>query len=612
MIKNIKDIYRILGKYKWYYIFSTVLLLVSIIARALEPKVLQVAVDNVISKYISGTNLVESKNNDIVSRFFDYLLPKLNESNFGEILLLLGLIYMAISLLRSLFLFVSSAIKHHSTQSTIFRLRNTMFNHIQHLPLSFFSTISKGELMQRCTGDVDTIKDFIDQQIINFLRLSTTFIFSFIMMYFIHPTYAFYSVCLAPLIFVLSYYFFKKEIAVWEAHEKEADKLNSMVQENLNGIRVVAAFSNQEFEIQRFKKQNEAKMKMGVKQAKLQAYFWPLTDLICNIQIVISVIIGGYFTLQGAISVGELLGFNSYLGMVTMPMRHLGRILSRMGIALVAMERISEIIEKPLEEDLGEIKSGNLSGKIEFKNVSFTYDGKQNVLEDVSFIIPSASQVAIIGESGSGKSTIIKLLLRFYEPTHGEILIDDIPIQKYNKSFLRAQIGSAFQKAFLFSSTIQQNINYTKMDAMEDEIDAAAAVAQAIEMKHKFNKGFNTLVGERGVTLSGGQKQRVALARTILANPTIIVLDDTTSAVDTITEKRILNELDNSLKGKTAIIIANRIASIQKASWIIVLDKGKVAQQGSQKDLLKNSDFYQSIQDIQSHLEEEIQLEIAN
>jgi ATP-binding cassette subfamily B protein len=459
---------------------------------------------------------------------------------------------------------------------------------------------------------VDTIKDFIDQQIINFLRLSATFIFSFIMMYFIHPTYAFYSVCLAPLIFVLSYYFFKKEIAVWEAHEKEADKLNSMVQENLNGIRVVAAFSNQEFEIQRFKKQNEAKMKMGVKQAKLQAYFWPLTDLICNIQIVISVIIGGYFTLQGAISVGELLGFNSYLGMVTMPMRHLGRILSRMGIALVAMERISEIIEKPLEEDLGEIKSGNLSGKIEFKNVSFTYDGKQNVLEDVSFIIPSASQVAIIGESGSGKSTIIKLLLRFYEPTHGEILIDDIPIQKYNKSFLRAQIGSAFQKAFLFSSTIQQNINYTKMDAMEDEIDAAAAVAQAIEMKHKFNKGFNTLVGERGVTLSGGQKQRVALARTILANPTIIVLDDTTSAVDTITEKRILNELDNSLKGKTAIIIANRIASIQKASWIIVLDKGKVAQQGSQKDLLKNSDFYQSIQDIQSHLEEEIQLEIAN
>lgn len=611
MFKNLLKINQILGKYRWYHTLSAILLLVSIIARAFEPKVLQVAVDGVIATFVGehGQGL-QGTNSDIITRFFAYLLPELTADNFGKILLLLGAIYMVISLIRGGFLFTSSAIKHHATQSTIYKLRNTTFDHIQFLPLKFFTTISKGELIQRCTGDIDTIKDFIDNQIIAFLRLSATFFFSFVMMYLIHPQYAWWSVCLAPFIFILSWVFFAKEKKVWKAHEEEADKLNTMVQENLNGIRVVAAFSNQQFEINRFKQQNIRKMHMGIQQAKLQATFWPLTDLLVNLQLVISVLIGGYFTIQGKISVGELLGFYSYISMVSYPMRQLGKVLSKMGMAIVAMGRISEILAYPLESNEGTYQPEHLSGKIEFKNVHFAYENQQTVLSNFSLCIQSGEQVAIIGPSGAGKSTLIKLLLRFYEPSSGEILLDDVPLQHYDKAYLRRKIGAAFQKAFLFSTTINQNIAYA-MDAWNEEgIDEAAKIARAYEMKLKFKHGFETMVGEKGVTLSGGQKQRVALARTVMVQPEIIILDDTTSAVDTVTEKAILKELDQSLEGKTALIIAHRIASIHKAQRIIVMDKGKIVQEGTQFSLKNGTGYYQSIHSIQSELEAEIKAEM--
>lgn len=583
----------------------------SIIARSFEPKVLQLAVDGILVYFTEGVNDGVRDANDVVTRFFNYILPELKKENFTRILLLLGVFYMVISFFRGGFLFASSAIKHHATHSTIFKLRNRVFNHIQKLPLSFFAKISKGELIQRCTGDIDTIKDFIDQQIISFIRLSATFFFSFVMMYLIHPTYALYAICLAPLIFILSLVSFKREKKVWEAHEKEADKLNSMVQENLNGIRVVAAFSNQEFEKARFQAQNHRKMEKGIQQAKLQATFWPLTDLLVNLQLVIAVLVGGYFTLQSRITVGELMAFYSYISLVTYPMRQLGRVLSRMGMAIVAMGRISEILEEKREVDTGILAPDHLKGKITFKNVSFSYDQKHQALDNISFTINAGEQLAIIGPSGAGKSTIIKLLLRFYEPDSGEILLDDVEIQKYDKSFLRAKIGAAFQKAFLFSTTIHNNIAYAAGDCEDLQIDDAAKVAKAFEMKSKFSEGFETMVGEKGVTLSGGQKQRVALARTVIVEPDVIILDDTTSAVDTITEKGILKELDGPLNGKTAIIIAHRIASIQKANSIIVMEEGKIVQKGTKESLKNAKGYYALVQEIQSELEAEIKEELT-
>lgn len=601
MSKNLTALLRILGPYGWQYGVSTVLLMGSMFARSLEPKVLQMLVDHVYGSIMAGGSPKAA--DDSVSRLFDWFLPALTAANLNAILWTLAGLYLLISVLRGGFLFVSSSLKESATEWAINHLRNRAFAHIQQVPLSYFGAVSKGELVQRCTGDIDTVRNFLRQQINAVFRLSFALGFGFLMMCSINGYYALISVMLAPVIGLLGYLFFNREQKVWQEHEAEADRLSSLVQENLNGIRVVAAFANGAYEQTRFDRQNRRKRAMGLKQAQLHSWYYPVSDFLVNLQVAISVLVGGYFALTGRITIGELLAFYTYINQIAWPMREIGRLLSQLGMAFVAMSRLTELLDAPVEEDTGQQAPIYLTGDIAFSHVSFSYSAGEPTLTDISFHIRPGERVALIGPTGSGKSTIIRLLLRFYEPNAGGILLDGQPIRTYTKAFLRTRIGVALQRAFLFSTTIRGNIAYARPGSTNEAVEQAAQIAQARGMQNSFPDGFQTVVGEKGVTLSGGQKQRIALARTLLPEPDILVLDDITSAVDTLTEHAIFAGLAEPTRGKTTLIISHRITSIQQADRILVLEQGRIVQQGTPDELAQQPGYYQTIYRIQSAVE---------
>lgn len=445
------------------------------------------------------------------------------------------------------------------------------------------------------------------------IRMTAIFIFSFGMMYVVHHQYALLSVAFSPILILGSYLFFKKERKVWEEHEEEADKLNAVVQENLNGIRVVKAFSNEKYEIEKFDQQNKRKRNIGLRHVRLHALFWPLSDFLVQLQITISIVAGGYLTVTNQISIGELLSFYSYMRMVAWPMRQVGRLLSKTGIAAVATGRIYEILDAEEEEHQGRIKQAVLKGEIEFRQVCFKYekDNIASVLDNISFKIKAGERVAIIGPTGAGKSTIINLLVGLHQPDSGEILLDGKGVRNYSKKLLREKIGVVLQTPFLFSTTLKSNIAYAAPEASDNQIAQAVSVAQVDKIEAALPHGYDTLVGEKGVTLSGGQKQRVALARTVLTLPDVLVLDDITSAVDTETEQAIFSALKQPMQDRTTIIISHRITSIQSADRILVLSNGKIVQEGTHAELsARDAGYYKEIHSLQTALEEEIQHDI--
>jgi ATP-binding cassette subfamily B protein len=488
------------------------------------------------------------------------------------------------------------------------------------------SKIPTGELIQRCTGDIGTIQKFIGSQISELIRLAAIAVGAFAMMWLVHPTYAFISVLLFFPIILTSYFFFKKEQSVWQEHENEQDKLTAIIQENLSGIRVVKAFAEEENETLRFAVQNEAKRTIGVRHIDLHMVFWPLSDWLVNIQIALSLFAGGYYSLLGEITVGEYASFFTYAIMVTWPMRNLGRIVSQLGMAGVAMERITQILQAETE-DYDAKNTPVLTeplGTIEFKNVWFAYPKTQSkdkkwALQNVSFKIEQGDKLAIMGPTGAGKSTLIALLLRFYEPDKGSILMNGKPLETFDKLFLRQHLGVVLQKPFLFSTSIRANIGYARNNldgnlqlsqknaASSEDILAVAKDACVTDFIDKMSAGYDTLVGEKGVTLSGGQKQRVALARTLLSAPQILLLDDATSAVDTETEFKMQEALNRRMKGKTTLIISHRLTSVQHADKILILKEGAVLEFGDHATLLKNKLFYKEVFDIQSSIEDSIQ-----
>ena len=339
-----------------------------------------------------------------------------------------------------------------------------------------------------------------------------------------------------------------------------------------------------------------------MKHVDLHKNYWTIADSLINTQIVISVFVGGFYVLNQVITIGEFASFFSYTLLVAWPMRQVGQIVSQMGMATVAMERIAEILDAKTEDYSGEIpEQQKLQGKIEFKNVSFKYhkNDKKWALQNINFSIEAGENIALMGKTGAGKSTIIALLSRLYEPTLGEIFLDDKPLSVYDKTFLRNQIGVVHQQPFLFSTTIHGNMIFANKDTTELEQKEAVKSAQIDTFIHKMTNGYETLVGEKGVTLSGGQKQRIALARTLLSKPDILVLDDSTSAVDTETEAKIQQALKQHAANKTTIFIAHRLSSVQHATKIIVLDDGEIVQIGTAKSLLLEKGYYRQVFDIQ-------------
>lgn len=608
-MKSFIKLIEILGKWKYRYISAAVLLIISVLFRLLEPKVLQIAVDKIISFFVTKSTVAAD---DTVSRIIYSILPSLNIENAGIILVYLGIIFLVIALFRGATMFSSSAITASSTEKATKRLRDRLFEHLQHLPLEYYGKTPTGELIQRCTGDVETVRKFASMQVTETIRLGAIFIGAFLMMFMVSPAYAFITVMLFPLMVIASVFFFKKESEIWTKHEAEQDKLTALVQENLSGIRVVKAFAKENYEIEKFTQQNERKRQWGMRLLKLHSYYWPGSDVLVYTQLAISIFAGVYFVMDNKITVGELTAFYTYASYVTWPMRRLAQLVSEMGMTSVAIERIYSILNYKQENYDGLVNKGMLEGEIEFDNVQFKYnDVDEGILNGVSFRIKPGEKIALLGPTGAGKSTIISLLMRFYEPDSGKIRIDGRDIREYARPYLRSKVGVVLQKPFLFSTSIKENIAYANPDTRIDEVVESAKVANIHDIiTDIFPNSYDTVVGEKGVTLSGGQKQRVTLARTILKNPDILVLDDSTSSVDTETEFEIQKALRGVTKAKTTIVIAHRITSVQDCDRIIVLDKGRVIEQGTHDELIQNNGFYKKIYDIQVSIEDEISRDI--
>ncbi len=524
--------------------------------------------------------------------------------------------FVALALIRGVGSFGGGSLANKTSEGVTLRLRNYLFDHIQRLSFAFHAQAKTGDLIERATSDVDSIRRFYADQVTGVCRISVLFLFNFIALLGLNVTLALLSVLVIPVVVVLSAFFFRRVGKAYEAFQEQEAKLSTTLQENLTGVRVVKAFARQQYEMDKFEQDNWEKFLLGKRFVRMHSLYWPISDVLCGAQMLFGFFLGAVFAIEGTITVGT---YMAYVGMVTWiiwPMRDLGRIVVQMSTGLVSYGRVAKLIREerePLDEGT-HTPSGNLRGEIIFDDVCFQYeDGNESVLEHISFRAEPGQVIALMGGTGSGKTSLVNLLPRFHDYTDGSVTLDGVELKAYPRRFLRRQIGIVEQEPFLFSRTIRENIAYGVSRAVSDEeVEAAAKAAAFHDVAMSFPDRYNTVVGEKGVTLSGGQKQRVAIARTLLKDPCILILDDATSSVDTETEFAIREALKRLMKGRTSFVIAHRVTSVMNADLILVFDKGRIVQRGTHEELVAQPGIYREIYELQSRIEEELQEEMAS
>lgn len=537
------------------------------------------------------------------------------QNNQTVTLPVLALAFLGLAAMEGGFTFLSGVLSSQTAEGVTRRLRNYLYNHIQHLSFTYHSKTPTGDLIERSTSDVDALRRFFSDQAINVGRILLLFIINFVALLNLNVKLALISIIVIPFILVVSIILFKKVSKSYEAYQEQEATLSTRLQENLAGVRVVKAFSRQSFEMEKFEKDNWEKYVRGKRLTIMHSLFWPLSDVLCGAQMLAGYLVGALMAINGDISVGTYLAYAGMVIYIIYPLRNLGRVIVQTSTGLVSYGRVMDIIKESREPlDQGNyLPSGNVHGEISFENVGFEYENGDHTLQDISFNVKPGQVIALLGSTGSGKSTLVNLLPRFYEYTNGKILLDGIELNRYPRKYLRQQIGIVEQEPFLFSRTIRENITYgVGREVSDEEVENAARAAAIHDVILTFQEGYKTLVGERGVTLSGGQKQRVTIARTILKNPRILILDDSTSSVDTETEAEIREALQNLMTDRTTFIIAHRIQSITDANLILVMDQGKIIQKGTHKSLAAEKGIYQEIFNIQTQIEVELEKEITN
>jgi ATP-binding cassette subfamily B protein len=513
------------------------------------------------------------------------------------------------------FTFLSGILSSQTAEGVTRRLRNYVYDHIQHLSFTYHSKMQTGELIERCTSDVDAIRRFFSDQAISVGRIILMFAINFIALLNINVKLALISVIVVPLVLIVSIVLFKKVSVAYESYQEQEATLSTTLQENLAGVRVVKAFSRQQYEMEKFERDNWEKFLRGKKLLTLHSLFWPASDILCGVQMLAGYLIGALMAINGTITVGSYLAYAGLVVYIIFPLRNLGRLIVQTSSGLVSYNRVMEIVKQEREPLLqGDyVPSSAPEGKIEFSKVGFEYEPGVQTLQDISFTAQPGQVIALLGSTGSGKTSLVNLLPRFYEYTSGQILLDGIELNRYPRQYLRRHIGIVEQEPFLFSRSIRENITYgVGREVTDSEVEAAASAAAIHEVILSFPEGYQTLVGEKGVTLSGGQKQRVTIARTILKNPRILILDDSTSSVDTETEAEIREALQGLMQKRTTFIIAHRIQSITNADLILVMDRGQVIQRGTHKELIAQPGMYQQIFNIQTRIDDELEKEIAS
>ena len=518
----------------------------------------------------------------------------------------LGAVLVGLNLINGVFTFFKGRLSAVASENIALSLRESLYSHLQHLPFSYHVHAATGDLIQRCTSDVETIRRFLSVQVMEVVNTVLLVTISLIILIGKNVTITLYSMILVPALFAFATWFFNRVHKGFRVMDEAEGKMSAVLQENLTGVRVVRAFGQQQREVDKFDEASSDFRNKARHLNDLLAIYWGGGDALSMLQAMITLLICVVYASRGEITVGTLIIFTTYVSQLLFPIRQLGRTLSDAGKSLISMERIQDILSSPAEPEEPNALKPDLHGDIVFDHVSFAYDNDEPILKDVSFTIPAGKTVAVLGGTGSGKSTLMYLLQRLYEPTSGTISIGGVPLNKIDREYLRSHVGLILQEPFLYSKSIRDNVGIALNHPDMERIVDAARTACAEDFITKADQSWDTLVGERGVTLSGGQKQRVAIARTLLKDNHVLIFDDSLSAVDTETDAQIRAALHARAKDTTTLIISHRITTLSQADFILVLEDGRVADQGTHAELCSRPGLYQRINNIQNVLEDEL------
>ncbi|MBQ6274910.1 MAG: ABC transporter ATP-binding protein [Oscillospiraceae bacterium] len=593
-----KLLWRFLKGSKLFFAVSMICAALAALADMVSPQIIRMAVDNALGgKEASLPPFVMAQ----VERLggFAYL---------GEHIWIMAVAILIVAAVKVVAQYCFRVYNTKGAETLTKSMRDQLFGHIERLPYAWHAKHRTGDIIQRCTSDIDTMKRFVSEQMTSIFRILVLLALSLGFMLSMNWKLTLVAMLPVPYIILRSFQFHRKIGAAFLDCDENEGKLSAMAQENLTGVRVVRAFGRERYEKDRFEQQNEYYTSLWMKLARPMSRFWSVSDVLSGLQIMLIVVFGSWLCIRGEMLPGEYIAFLSYGAIMTWPVRMLGRMISEMSKAGVSIDRVAYIMRAEEEKESGRALTPPLDRDIAFEHVSFAYEGSQEILHDISFTMKAGTTLGILGGTGSGKSTMMLLLDKLYELPEdcGSIRIGGVDLRDIQTRHLRQNIGMVLQEPYLFSRTIAENIGITEEHMPLERIREAASAACLDDTVESFQKGYDTFVGERGVTLSGGQKQRAAIARALTGKTPIMIFDDSLSAVDTETDAKIRSALEARFGSASIILISHRITTLSKADQILVLDHGRIAELGTHEQLKSGGGIYQKICEIQSGSAEEV------
>ena len=577
---------------KRYFLVSILCAGVTALADMIQPQIIRAAVDCAIG----------GEEGDFPAFVMEAVERIGGFAYLGQHLWIMALAVVAVAGVQVLSQYNFRVFNTKASETLVKTMRDRLFGHIERLPFSWHMKNKTGDIIQRCTSDIDTTKNFLSEQLTSVFRISLLLVLSVTFMTSMHPVLTLIALIPTPVIIAYSFHFHRKVHDGFLDCDENEGKLSAMAQENLTGVRVVRAFGRERAEIDKFQKQNDHYTALWEKMAKIMSRFWSVSDILSGIQVMLVVVFGAWFCVHGNLNEGEYIAFISYNSMLVWPIRMLGRMISEMSKAGVSIDRVAYIMDSPIEQDDPDAVDAPMDGDICFEHVNFAYENAPQMLHDIHFTMKAGTTLGILGGTGSGKTTMMLLLDKLYplEEGNGRITVGGVDIRKIRTAHLRRNIGMVLQEPYLFSRTIGENIGILSEKPDLEAVRSAAAAAALDETVCSFASGYDTMVGERGVTLSGGQKQRAAIARTLMGDTPILIFDDSLSAVDTETDTKIRRAIQQRFGKASVILISHRITTLSAADKIIVLDRGRIVEEGTHEQLKAGGGIYQKIYETQS------------